>query len=256
MVKLDHIPMLFPVTLLTVLSIVEAEGLNHLFVFKNPTTPSADTRIPTPYQSAVQARRVLALQSIATLSTVFPAKDRSTLEDRPADVGGLPVGLMDYYASCGPEFYNPTILAITIATNFKNAKAGSNVTMSMRYHPPANHPPSDDPYTYSPANMPRFSLVGYIEKFSSQEVEDHGVRSCFLKEHVDAEPWTPGNVIHESWWAKLVVQEVYWIGGFGDRAFIGWIPLEDWQRVSSEEVSKVRLVGEEGGSSHVESNEL
>ena len=42
------------------------------------------------------------------------------------------------------------------------------------------------------------------------------------------------------------MREVYWIGGFGDRAYIGWIPEAEWSGVSDDEVAKARLVGEDG----------
>lgn len=44
----------------------------------------------------------------------------------------------------------------------------------------------------------------------------------------------------------MVVREIYWIGGFGDRAFIGWIPEGVWSGVSEDEVAKARLIGEDG----------
>ena len=219
--------------------------LEHVFI--NPdASGSPSYQIPSVHESAVQARRILNLSSIATLSTVFPDPPPSILENRPDGLGGSSIGLMDYYASCGPQSYNPTILAIGIATTFKNAQAGSNVTLSLRYHPPPHHPPADDIYTYSPANLPRFSLIGHVEPLSSRNIEEDDVRSCFLRAHSDAEAWTPGNKIHESWWARLVVDEIYWIGGFGDRAFIGWIPVTEWRGVTEQEVRDTRLVGEEG----------
>lgn len=203
--------------------------------------------IPTIHESAVQARRILNLSSIATLSTVFPDHQSWTsLENRPDNLGGAPIGLIDYYASCHPTPHEPTILAISIATSFKNARAGSNVTLSLRYHPPIDHPPGDDIYTYSPANLPRFSLVGYIEPVPAEEVRSNGIDHCFFNRHPDAVAWRPGNAIHESWWARLVVEQVYWIGGFGDRAYIGWIPIEEWRGVTQEEVNNARLVGEHG----------
>lgn len=45
----------------------------------------------------------------------------------------------------------------------------------------------------------------------------------------------------------MVVNEVYWIGGFGDRAYIGWIPVEEWRNVTRGEWEAVRLPGEEKG---------
>ena len=77
-------------------------------------------------------------------------------------------------------------------------------------------------------------------------MEREGVDGCFWDRHEDARAWRPGNEIHESWWGRLVVKGIYWIGGFGDRAYIGWIPVTEWEGVTEEEVEKARLVGEEG----------
>lgn len=214
------------------------------YLSSNPPSPSS-FKIPTIHQSAIQARRILHLSSIATLSTIFPRSSSTLDRHRPQNLGGNPIGLMEYYASCAPFPQDPTILAVSIATSFRNTAAGSNITLSLRYHPPASHPPSDDIYTYSPANLPRFSLLGYIEPIPTEQVETYNISGCFLEHHPDAELWTPGNDIHESWWARLVVEEVYWFGGFGDRAYIGWIPVEEWRGVTTEEVERCRLVGEE-----------
>ena len=191
-------------------------------IFSNPRSDSSHyLHIPSVHESAVQARRILQISNIATLSTMFP-EPPSTLERRPSDVGNTAVGLMEYYAQCGPEFYNPTILGVTIATTMKNAAAGSNVTLSLRYHVPADAPPSDDPWAYLPANLPRFALIGYIEKLAKEQIKEHNIRNCFIQSHPEATIWEPGTDIHESWWGRLVVQEVYFFGGFGDRARIGW----------------------------------
>jgi hypothetical protein len=146
---------------------------------------------------------------------------------------------MDYYADCEPPTGNPTILAITIATSFKNVDAGSNITLSLRWHPPDAHK-----RFYSAAALPRFSLVGYLEPISESEVSTLKIAACFVKSHPDAAAWLPGNPIHESKWVRLVVQEVYWIGGFGDRAYIGWIPAETWKNVTQDEIKEIRLPGE------------
>jgi hypothetical protein len=45
---------------------------------------------------------------------------------------------------------------------------------------------------------------------------------------------------------RLVVEHVYWFGGFGDRARIGWLPLEQWQDVTPGEIDACRLPGEKG----------
>jgi hypothetical protein len=48
---------------------------------------------------------------------------------------------------------------------------------------------------------------------------------------------------------RFVVKEVFWVGGFGDRAYIGWIPLDMWQGVTEEEIQSARLPGEVGKKS-------
>lgn len=239
-----HLHTLLPIFLVSFAAANTPPALQ--YIFSNP--PSINGfRIPSVHDSAVLARRILHLSSIATLSTVFPAHETIS-ENRPPNVDGSPIGLMDYYAACPPYQSDPTILAISIATAIKNAAAGSNVTLSLRYHapPPSARPPAKDPYTYSAANLPRFSLIGRIEALSAVEVKAHNIRECFLERHPDATPWTPGNDIHESYWARLVVEEIYWIGGFGDRAYIGWIPEGLWRKVSMQEVEAARLPGEEG----------
>ncbi|ROW16523.1 hypothetical protein VPNG_02839 [Cytospora leucostoma] len=259
-------------------------------------------RIPTSYESAVLGRRILALTPLATLSTVFPSDhsssttittaaaegegegedDAHALEHRPQDVGGVPIGLVDYIADCGPEEEgNPTILAIKIATSFRNVAAGSNLSIGVNWVPP--YPPAKrikshrsslatrlrrwlgwdqeddnndddddnnhrDPVPYSAANLPRFSLLGHLEDITpSSEAEARALQSCFLGYHPDARYWLPGNPIHAAAWARLVVTHVYWVGGFGDRAYIGWIPAEEWRDVTRAEWEGVRLPGERKG---------
>ncbi|OCK79478.1 hypothetical protein K432DRAFT_383012 [Lepidopterella palustris CBS 459.81] len=217
------------------------------YLFSNPPTTNDNIpstyRIPTVHESAIQARRILHLESIGTLSTIFPSSSSnpSTLETRPEDVGGAPIGLMDYFADCEPGSGNPTILAISIATSFKNVASGSNITLSLRWHPPFSH---IRPRPVSPASLPRFSLIGQLQELSIEEAKAGGVAECFVKYHPDAVAWLPGNKIHESKWVRLVVEELYWIGGFGDRAYIGWIPVDEWKGVTQEEVEKCRLPGE------------
>ena len=219
----------------------------HLFSnpFPSPSSSiSSTSRIPTIHESAVQARRILSLTSIGTLSTVFPSQDAvEPYSGPPASVAGTPIGLMDYITDCPSSksgaIGDPTILAIDIATSFKNVAAGSNISLSMRWQPPAY---KDLPY--SAAALPRYSLSGHLEKIPESEVQRLRVAECFTRHHPDAVAWLPGNAIHESEWVRLVVEEVYWIGGFGDRAYIGWIPSEEWKSVTEEEIDRTRLPGE------------
>ncbi|KAF8853163.1 hypothetical protein BDZ45DRAFT_716694 [Acephala macrosclerotiorum] len=245
---------LLPLT--TASTILSSPNQQPQHIFSNPSS-SHDSkftyRIPTSYESAILARRILALTPLGTLSTVFPPSSNNNprdSENRPSGLGGLPIGLTDYISDCEGTG-DPTILAINIATSFKNAAAGSNISLSLQWVPP--YPPSsrigDKPgaLPFSAANLPRFSLLGYLEKIDEGVIHNLELAKCFVSTHQDAKFWLPGNPIHASEWVRLVVQDVYWIGGFGDRAYIGWIPVEEWRNVSKGEWEGVRLPGEKKG---------
>ena len=240
-----------------------------------PEPAPADHRIPTRYESAVIGRRVLALSKLADFSTTFPVSHPHAADDadaefarRPPEVDGLPISMVDYIADCEDEG-NPTVLAVKIGTTFRNAAAGSNVSVSLRWIPP--YPPSrhilsssslwdrawaavsgseadaataPETVPYSAANLPRMSLMGYLEPIDNPS---DGILNCYIAKHHDARYWTPGNAIHSSYWARLVVQQVYFVGGFGDRAYIGWIPAEEWHAVTREEWQAISLPGEKKG---------
>ncbi|TEY84237.1 hypothetical protein BOTCAL_0018g00140 [Botryotinia calthae] len=220
------------------------------YVIDNPFSSESTNRIPTSRESAILARRILHLTPLGTLSTIFP-NSSSTFENRPSNLQNIPIGLMDYIADCEPTTNNPTILALSIATTFKNAVSNPNISLSLSWTPP--YPPKSrisskpDPFAFSAANQPRFSILGYLEPITTSTAEEQELRQCFVDTHPDAKYWLPGNHIHHSEWVRLVVQEIYWIGGFGDRAYIGWIPIEEWRSVEKEEWEKVRLVGEKKG---------
>ena len=231
------------------------------YIASNPPVEDEVFHIPTIHESTVMARRILKLTSIADLITTFPITasnndDASTLENRPADVQGNPIGLMEYIANCEPDTGNPTLLAINIATPFKNFQAGSNVSLGVRWWPnlSTHYSAAEDdtiPTPHTPAALPRFSLHGHLEPISTTDLARQLVPACFLKTHPDSIYWQPGNEIsHQSEYMRFVVEEVYWFGGFGDRARIGWLPIEEWRGVTSEEIEKCRLPGEkkkEGG---------
>lgn len=245
-----------------------------------PGTAPADHRIPTSYESAVMGRRVLALSKLADFSTTFPVSTPPDSADnaagegdvealaRPSGIDGLPVNMMEYVADC-EDTGNPTVLAVKIGTTYRNVAAGSNVSVSLRWMPP--YPPSrhirsslwdrltgailghaeedspPDTVPYSAANLPRMSLMGHLEPIEPSTPEAVRLAACFVKKHPDAKYWLPGNPIHSAYWARLVVEQVLWVGGFGDRAYIGWIPIEEWRAVTGEEWGAIRLPGEKEG---------
>ncbi|PHH72712.1 hypothetical protein CDD82_5841 [Ophiocordyceps australis] len=217
-------------------------------------------KIPTSYESAVMGRRILARSKLATFTTVFPNSESAK---RPQGLDGVPIGLMDYVADC-EDTGNPTILAITIGTSFTNVRHGSNLTLSLRWIPPyppakrisllsrlaglwSQGSPVPDTVPYSAANLARFSLMGHLEPLNTTSWSAANVTACYTDKHPDAKHWLPGNEIHNSEWMRFVVTHVYWIGGFGNRAYIGWIPVDEWKSVTRKEWEAIELPGEKEG---------
>lgn len=234
------------------LSILQKNPPQH--IVSKPPVEDEVYHIPTIHESTVMARRILHLTSIANLISTFPIindDDASIQENRPAEVQGSPIGLMEYIADCEPNTGNPTLLAIGLATPFKNYHAGSNVSLGVRWWPDrsmrydSQHEDGSIPTPHTPAALPRFSLHGYMEPISAADQVKNLVPGCFLQSHPDSVYWQPGNEIsHESEYMRFVVEQVYWFGGFGDRARIGWLPVEEWRSVTREEIEECVLPGE------------
>ena len=229
-------------------------------------------RIPSANYSAILARRILNLSKLGTLSTVFPPDNDlhhhhlgdAVVSGSADSLAGVPIGLPDYFADCDPDGTgNPTILAIDIATSFRNVRSGSNISLAVQWTPP--YPPSKrisalswlssvfaaaagdspDPMPYSAANLPRFSLIGHLEPLDHGDADYDALAECFVTKHPDARYWLPGNKVHRAEWARLVVTRIYWVGGFGDRAYIGWIPVESYRAVTREQWQAATLLGEQ-----------
>jgi hypothetical protein len=209
-------------------------------------TTTSGFKIPTRYESTVLARRLLALSSTGVISTIFPPNSSDSNPRLPPGLSSVPIALPDYIASCEETSHpgDPTLLALTISTTTKNAYAGSNVSLALSWWDSYKELTGREPW--SAANLPRASLIGYLEEISGVEVEDEGLVECFTGVHRDSRFWLPGDESspHTGIWMRMVVEQVYWIGGFGDRAFIGWFDVEEWKGVGSGEWTAVKLPGE------------
>ena len=236
-------------------------------VFSNPPEEhEAWYKIPTVRESAAMARKILHLTTLGTLVTRFPesisSNDIEMQDSRPSDVAGDGVGLMEYYADCDPHSGNPIMLAIDIATPFRNYKQGSNISLSVRWWPERKKTYSlwsswsaeeeeEIPTPHTPAALPRFSLHGHLEDVTPENRADYDrIQKCFLRSHPDSKYWQPGNeVSHQSHYVQLVVEHIFWFGGFGDRARIEWLPVEEWRNISMKEAFEAKLPGEKSKKS-------
>lgn len=69
----------------------------------------------------------------------------------------------------------------------------------------------------------RVALFGSLERITDVE-EVEKCREAYLLAHPDSRGWIPPTGPHSSFYARLRVSNIYAFGGFGDVAYIGWIP--------------------------------
>lgn len=230
--------------------------------------PELNFNLPSWPTTHLLARRLLALSTTGVLSTVYPEGSH------PSSLAGTPVGLPDYFADCTSTDAddevasllgagNPLILALNLGTTFKNTKAGSNISLSVdwwdRFDALSGGSGSGSDggdLDTSPASLPRLALMGSLEKLPLAEMSEstrEAVEKCFLAAHPDAKYWLPGRpgAAHSGYWARLAVDKALWIGGFGDRARIGWLDTRVWRSIKKsggegeEGWGDVRLPGEQ-----------
>ncbi|KAJ5638185.1 hypothetical protein N7490_008064 [Penicillium lividum] len=252
---------------LTNASVIPNQAILH------PSDPVTLSR-PSWFTSTLLARRLLAKSPSGVISTIFPTESSSS--STPNTVAGLPIGLREYISDCdaalpknlnptNKEEGNPTILALRVATSFKNIGSNSNFSLELDWWDHLDQAgPVYPGLPLSSAALPRVTLFGYLDPLHSESGSGEGegegqalgdLEECFLSSHPDAKVWLPGKAgsPHSSFWARMVVTHVYWIGGFGDVQQIGWIDLNEWKGIGRyrSEVGDgrgwedVRLPGEE-----------
>lgn len=233
-----------------------------LETYQTPLDPSSDLdstyRVPTRYESTILGRRLLALSTTGVISSIFPPPpsnkggDDGPFTPPPESVASLSIALPDYLADCdSPSHGNPTLLFLDPSTSSRNSRSplpppqhANNISLSLSWWDA--YPLLTGRKPWAPANLPRLSMVGFLDEVAVPEAEAAGLVACYLEKHPDARLWLPGDegAAHAGRWLRLVVQEVYWMGGFGDRNWIGWFDLDEWRAVGKAEWDAVRLPGE------------
>ncbi|ETN40359.1 uncharacterized protein HMPREF1541_04636 [Cyphellophora europaea CBS 101466] len=228
-------------------------------IFPLSSSSGGTHKIPSRHTSTLLARRLLALSPSGSLSTIFPPSHNLSTDPAyrftPDSVGGAPIALPEYIADCEGNG-DPTLIMLDISTAAKNAREGRNVSLAVDWWAGYERVTGERPG--SAAALPRVALLGWLQEMGEGEVEKYGVKECFFDGHRDARGWEPGarRGAHSGRWVRLRVEGVYWVGGFGDRAWIGWLDLAEWKGVSEGEWRGVRLPGEGEKEKEEELDEL
>lgn len=191
------------------------------------------TSVPSKEEAAKVARTLVARESLANINTFH------TVESDNGSSALLPVSSMEYYADCDLDG-NPYWLVVDIGSTYQNILHGSDYTISIRVgdHPTTDHgvnPEYPGGIVSSPAGSPRVNLQGTLKNVTfSNPLDLLKLEKCFVKRHPDSKWWLPNIAVspHKTHWMKFEVSEVYMIGGFGDRAYIGSIDGETYHEAS------------------------
>ncbi|EIW63296.1 uncharacterized protein TRAVEDRAFT_26623 [Trametes versicolor FP-101664 SS1] len=160
------------------------------------------------------------------MATVFPG-DHATL-------AGEPFALQEYYASCHANG-SLTLLFMPISRHSQNV-----------LHSPV-HAASLTVASASPAaSRPRVSLLGNVTVFPvlGDTPELAAIQACYLAQHPDARWWLPGpREPHVAYWARFDPHTVYFVGGFGDEHYIGYVPLKMYQEALKSDIDGLGVAG-------------
>ncbi|KAK4055688.1 hypothetical protein OIV83_000234 [Microbotryomycetes sp. JL201] len=169
--------------------------------------------------AAQRTRELIAYRAkeIGTLISVYP--------EGAGDFEGLPIGLQEYYAPYPDSEGDLLLLGMPIATIFRNALPPNraNLTLSIA-----------DLEGIGDGNLAagrmRIALFGTLEPIPAEDRElNEKLRKAYELSHPDARGWDLGQA-HSAFWARFVVNRVYVFGGFGNVAYLGFVPIEEYRK--------------------------
>lgn len=185
--------------------------------------------VPGQIEAAAIARTLVTRESLTNVNTV-------KIVEKGTKKILVPTSSMEYYVDCdndGDIYW----LVVDIGSCYQNILKGSEYTFTIRVGDHHVHEEVNLEYPGgiidSPAGSPRINLQGELTTVEDPEKFEK-LEKCFLERHPDSELWIPGKEkSHMSHWMKLSVTDVYMIGGFGDRAYIGSIDSGIYHSVTS-----------------------
>lgn len=200
-------------------------GVNAIYIDKTQQTNIKLPLRPTMEDGALVARTLIKRESLANVNTIQSiTKGDMTYE--------IPVSSMEYYADCDNDG-NLFWLVVDIGSTYQHIKGGSPYSFTIRAGDHALNDEVNPEYpgglSSSPAGSPRVNLKGQLKDVSFDNPLDYAaLEKCFVVRHPDAKWWLPSNPIspHKAHFVKFEVEDVFIIGGFGDRAYIGPVDSE------------------------------
>ncbi|TFY71559.1 hypothetical protein EVG20_g1445 [Dentipellis fragilis] len=152
---------------------------------------------------------------------------RETVKD-----AGKPYSMQEYYANCHSNG-SLTLILLPISRHSQNILKSPThaASLSVWTNPPR-------------ASRARVSLMGNVTMLDYSDPAGAALRECYLAQHPDARWWVPGDDegAHLAYWARFDPHTVYFVGGFGDSHYIGYVPKQLYQSAVPTEQADSLLV--------------
>ncbi|KAA1470385.1 hypothetical protein DENSPDRAFT_879669 [Dentipellis sp. KUC8613] len=188
----------------------------------DPGNASGTAMHETVKDAARISRQLIAGKTIGTMATIYPAEH--------ASLAGEPYSMQEYYANCHSNG-SLTLILLPISRHSQNILKSSThaASLSVWTDPPR-------------ASRARVSLMGNVTVLDHTDPAGTAMRECYLKQHPDARWWIPGDDdgAHLAYWARFDPHTVYFVGGFGDSHYIGYVPKQLYQSaIPTEQVDNL-----------------
>ncbi|CEM10832.1 unnamed protein product [Vitrella brassicaformis CCMP3155] len=170
----------------------------------------------TQEEAAPLARGMVRSVGFGSLSTSIPV----------GSMKGYPYSSVDIYAEdvCTSSRGDLLFFLSPLEMNVINYMAEGNNKVSLAVRSPDTSSPD-------PLFNARVTLLGNMTAVADPEA---GVRDCYFAKHPEAHAWEHLKSHKFSFW-RFQPQAVHWIGGFGDRHYIGWIDVDIYRDAQPEE---------------------
>ncbi|KAK4684321.1 hypothetical protein P7C73_g5869, partial [Tremellales sp. Uapishka_1] len=167
----------------------------------SPVKPTLSHR-ETIEEAAENIRTLVHDITTGTIASVFPHESEHA--DAPCD---------------SPTSLTFLLLPISLSTH--------NILSSPSHYATYTVQMSSD--VKSPMSRGRVAFIGNMTLLSHPTPdEDARLSKCYTSYHPDAKSWLPStpDAPHFSVWARFDIEDIYYVGGFGDVHYIGHVPVE------------------------------
>ncbi|GAV52263.1 hypothetical protein ZYGR_0AG02540 [Zygosaccharomyces rouxii] len=155
----------------------------------------------------------------------------STLHFNSLNPDGTPVSFIEYYISSDscPDLQeirnngNPIMFLSTMSTSYKNWHQRGSISVAVERYKKRHFE--------NAFSQPRANLYGHLRNVTLSDEDQDKLIHCFIRKHPDAHRWLPGDrdpIIRDTIWVEFDVESLYFIGGYGDRTYIGTISGDEY----------------------------